>query len=170
MSRSIVLNGTFKQGVNQLFSSNTNIDSSDYNLKQFSAAPDVTYTHKSILRILIGYKLSRKSNTEAYGGQIYSSNSINTEAKYNILQSTSILGRFTYTSISYNSGKTPASTSSPVSYVILEGLSPGKNYLWSIDLTKKLGGNLEIGLQYEGRKPGDGQIVNTGRASLRAIL
>jgi hypothetical protein len=27
-----------------------------------------------------------------------------------------------------------------------------------------------LGLQYEGRKPGEGPTVNTGRASLRAIL
>ena len=105
ISRAFVLNGTFKQGVNQLFSSNTNIDSSDYNLKQFSAEPDLTYTHKSILRILLGYKISSKLNADEYGGQKYSSNSINTEVKYNILQSTSILGKFTYTGISYNSGK-----------------------------------------------------------------
>jgi hypothetical protein len=54
--------------------------------------------------------------------------------------------------------------------VILDGLLPGKNYLWSLDITKKLGGNLELGIQYEGRKPGEGPTVHTGRASLRAIL
>jgi hypothetical protein len=62
------------------------------------------------------------------------------------------------------------STTSPVSYTILEGLAPGKNYQWNLDFTKKLGGNLEIGLQYEGRKAAGQGIVNTGRASLRALL
>jgi hypothetical protein len=171
LSKSFLFNLTSKQGVNQLFSSSTDIDSSDYNLKQYSLEPNLTYTHKSNVRILIGYKTSNKLNANVYGGQKYSANSINSEIKYNILQNTSILGKFTMTSISYTAGKNGnASTSSPVSYVILEGLLPGKNYLWSIDLTKKLGGNLELGIQYEGRKPGEGPVVNTGRASLRAIL
>jgi len=170
LSRSFIFNATFKQGVNQLFSSNKDIDSSDYNLKQYSVEPNITYTRKSIFRILFGYKVSSKINSDEYGGQKYSSNSINTEVKYNILQSTSIFGKFTYNNITYNSGKTSPTTSSPVSYIILDGLLPGKNYLWSLDLTKKLGNNLELGIQYEGRKPGEGNVIHTGRASLRAIL
>jgi hypothetical protein len=81
-----------------------------------------------------------------------------------------MLAKFTYTDISFYGKNGSTSTSSPVSYVILDGLLPGKNYLWSLDITKKLGGNLEVGVQYEGRKPGEGPTVHTGRASLRAIL
>lgn len=170
LSKALVLNATLKQGTNQLFSSSTDIDSSNYNLQQYSIEPDITYTRKSNFRLMLGYRVSSKKNVDAYGGQTYSSGSINTELKYNILQSTSILVKFTSTDISFYGKNGPPSTGSPVSYVILDGLLPGKNYLWSIDFTKKLGGNLEIGLQYEGRKPGEGPVVNTGRASLRAIL
>ena len=53
---------------------------------------------------------------------------------------------------------------------MLDGLLPGRNFLWNLDITKKLGGNLELGIQYEGRKPGEGNTIHTGRASLRAIL
>ncbi|MBS1948014.1 MAG: hypothetical protein JST47_09635 [Bacteroidetes bacterium] len=170
VSRSLALNGTFKKGVNQLFSTSTDIDSSDYSLKQYSMEPGITYIQKSNLRILISYKFSSKANADEYGGQKYSANSINAEAKYSLLQNASVITKFTFSNISYNSGKSQANTSSPVSYIILDGLMPGKNYLWSIDFTKKLGGNLELGIQYEGRKPGEGHTINTGRASLRAIL
>jgi hypothetical protein len=73
-------------------------------------------------------------------------------------------------SIAYMVKDKSAGTTSSVSYVILEGLSPGKNYLWNIDLTKKLGNSLELNLQYEGRKAGQLNMIHTGRASLRAIL
>ena len=53
---------------------------------------------------------------------------------------------------------------------MLDGLLPGNNYIWDLEFTKKLGNNLELSIQYEGRKPGEGIIVHTGRASLRAIL
>lgn len=170
LSKSFILNATLKDGTNQLLSTSTDIDSSNYNIKQYSLEPGFTYTRKSNFRAVLGYKISSKTNADGYGGQQYSSNSINTELKYNILQSTSVLAKFTYTDISFYGKNGSAGTSSPVSYVILDGLLPGKNYLWSIDVTKKLGGNLELGIQYEGRKPGEGPTVHTGRASLRAIL
>ena len=170
LSKSFIVNATLKDGTNQLLSSSTDIDSSNYNLQQYSVEPDLTYTYKSKFRAILGYRTASKTNAYGYGGQQYSSHSINTELKYNILQNTSILAKFTSTNISFYSKNGDPSTSSPVSYVILDGLLPGKNYLWSIDITKKLGGNLELGLQYEGRKPGEGPTVNTGRASLRAIL
>ena len=172
-SRSLALNGIFKTGINQLFSSSTDIDSSDYNLKQYSIEPDLTFTRGSNFRILLGYKLGNKKNDPKYGYINSGSSSINTEIKYNILQSTSIQAKFTYSNINFMTN-TPTATSnivnSPVGYVVLDGLLPGKNYLWNLDLTKKLGGNLELNIQYEGRKPGEGRTIHTGRASLRALL
>jgi hypothetical protein len=170
ITKELGLNATIKKGRNQLFSSSSNIDSSNFNLKQYSLEPDITYIHKSNFRMMLGYKISNKINAEEYGGQLFSAGSINSEVKYNILQNTSMLAKFTYTNITYSSKGGNLNMASPVSYTILEGLAPGKNYLWSLDITKKLGGNLELSMQYEGRKPGEGSVINTGRASLRAIL
>jgi hypothetical protein len=164
-SRSFVFNGIFKTGINELFSSSTDIDSSEYNLNQYSLEPDFSYIKGSNFRITMGYKYYSKKNAAAYGGQVYTSNSITSEIKYNILQSTVMDGKFTYTGIQYN-----GTANTTVSYTILDGLLPGKNFIWSLDVTKKLGGNLELNLQYEGRKPGEGNIIHTGRASLRALL
>jgi hypothetical protein len=86
------------------------------------------------------------------------------------VQSTSIQSKFTYNQVAYKIKDANASTNSSVSYVILEGLMPGRNYLWNVDLTKKLGSSLELSLQYEGRKAGESRVVHTGRAALRALL
>ncbi len=171
LSKALAFNTTFKDGSNQLFSSSQNFDSSNYNLRQYSVEPDFTYTHGANFRVLLGYQYSNKVNPAGLGGQKYAANSLNSEFKYNILQSTSIQAKFTYSSILYASvnGVVPDPNSS-VGYVILNGLVPGKNYIWSLDITRKLGTNLELSLQYEGRKPGDTMVINTGRASLRALL
>jgi len=171
ISRAITLNATFRQGTNELTNTGSNFDSSNYHLQQFSTEPTLSYTRGANFRFGLGYKFSYKLNTPALGGQVYTSGAYNADLKYNILQSTSIQSKFTYSDIAYKiKGGGDASTTSSVSYVILEGLSPGKNYLWNIDFTKKLGNNLELSLQYEGRKTGDANIVHTGRASLRALL
>ncbi|HEY4108565.1 hypothetical protein [Puia sp.] len=171
MSKSIALTGVFRDGINQYNNSSTNFDSANYNLKQWSAEPGLTFTRRSNLRIGLSCRLTSKQNAEQWGGQTYTSEAWNTDFKYNILQSTSIQGRFTMSSIVYKGGDGKApSTTSAVAYTILEGLQPGKNYLWNLDLTKKLGNNLELSLQYEGRKAGSTGIVHTGRAALRALL
>ena len=171
LNKSVALTGVYRQGINQLNNSSSNFDSSNYDLKQFSVEPGVTYTKGSNLRIALSFRMTDKENSPLWGGQHYTSDAFNSEFKYNILQSTSVQGKFTMTSIVYTADKNgAASTSSPVSYTILEGLAPGKNYLWGLDFTKKLGGSLELSLQYEGRKAGEAGIVHTGRAALRALL
>ena len=171
MSKSIALTGEFRNGTNQYNNSSSNFDSANYNLKGWSAEPGLTFTRRSNLRIGLSCRLTAKQNAAEWGGQKYTSEAWNTDFKYNILQSTSIQGKFTMSSIVYTAagGKAP-STTSAVSYTILEGLQPGKNYLWNLDLTKKLGNSLELSLQYEGRKAGSTGIVHTGRAALRALL
>ncbi len=165
ISKSFLFNTTLTKGINELVTTSKNFDNSNYSLDQYSVEPDISYTRKSNLRITVGYKYNDKKNAPEYGGEKYYSHSVNSDIKFNILQNTSLLGKFTYTDISYN-----GNANSTVSYVILDGLLPGKNYLWNIDFTKKLGANLELSMQYEGRKPGEGRVVHTGRASLRAIL
>lgn len=170
ISRAMALNTVFKQGLNQLFESSSNFDSSNYNLQQYSIEPALSYTRSANLRIGLGYKLAYKFNAPDLGDQKYVSGAFTGDLKYNIVQSASLQGKFTVNSISYMIKDAAAATTSSVAYSILEGLLPGKNYLWDIDFTKKLGSSLELSLQYEGRKAGESNIVHTGRASLRALL
>ncbi len=100
---------------------------------------------------MVGYKFTEKNNQT--GSQEKSvSNAVSSEIKYNILQSTSIQARFTYNNITFSSLDTTPNTNSPSAYIILDGLLPGKNFLWNLDLTKRLSNSLEINIQYEGRK------------------
>ena len=107
--------------------------------------------------------MDSKKNTS--GTEKSTTNSFNTEAKYNVLSNTSLTARFTYSQIEYN-----ASPNTTVSYIMLEGLLPGKNFLWTLDLTQRLTTFLELNFQYEGRKSGTSGIVNIGRAQIRALF
>ena len=107
---------------------------------------------------------------QLYGGQESISNSIITETKYNVFQNSSITGRFTYNAIQYMDKVSNNKANTTVSYTMLDGLLPGKNFLWSLDLTKRLLNNVELNFQYEGRKPAETKSIHTGRASLRALF
>ncbi|HVY76714.1 MAG TPA: hypothetical protein VG890_17920, partial [Puia sp.] len=165
ISRSFLLTSVLNKGNNYLFTSSQNFDNSNYNIDQYYVEPDLSFTRKSNFRLTLGYRYAAKMNASVYGGDTYYSSSLNTDAKYNLVSNTSIQAKFTYNDIHYT-----GNTNSTVSYTMLDGLLPGKNYLWNIDLTKKLGNNLELSVQYEGRQPGEGHVIHTGRASLRAIL
>lgn len=137
----------------------------NYELDILSTEPRLSWVIGTVFRIQTGYKFETKENKDEYGGETSYSNALNVETKYNVLQNSSIVGRFTYNQIRYD-----YPTNSTVSYIILDGLMPGSNFLWAVDFTKRLFGNVELNLQYEGRKPGDSRTIHVGRAAVRALF
>ncbi|HVX50434.1 MAG TPA: hypothetical protein VHB48_09755 [Chitinophagaceae bacterium] len=137
----------------------------NYSINEYSAQPQLTYTSGTKYRLMGGYVYDSKKNAMQYGGEKATTNSLTLQGKYNIVSNTSLTAGFTLSNIDFNG--TPNTT---VSYIMLDALLPGKNYLWNISLTKRLINNLELTFEYEGRKPGETRVINTGRASLRALL
>ncbi len=86
------------------------------------------------------------------------------------LSNSSITGKFTYSQIKYTDGGNSNTPNTSVSYIMLDALLPGKNFLWTIDFTKRLTSYLELNFQYEGRKAAESNTVHIGRASLRALF
>ncbi len=137
----------------------------NYDINTLSSTPQFIYTSATTFRIETFYQYQQKKNATAFGGEKAVFHSININAKYNTVSSTSIMVGFQFSNISF---KGTANTT--VSYIMLEGLLPGKNLLWNISLTKRLINNLEISIEYEGRKPAGTRVINTGTASVRALL
>ena len=152
-----------KKSTNALYT--PSFDNRNYELDIYQIEPRLIFVNRTIFRLQTGYRHDHKKNKAAYGGEQSFSNAINVETKYNVLQNSSINARFTYNHIRYDY---PANTT--VSYIMLDGLLPGQNYIWNIELTKRLLNNVELNLQYDGRKPGEARIVHTGRAAIRALF
>lgn len=137
----------------------------NFQLSIYTIEPFFTFIKGTSFRLVTSYKFDSRKNLPAYGGEKSTSNSLNLESKYNILQSISLTGKFTFNNIDY---KFPAN--STVSYIMLDGLLPGKNYLWSLGLTKRLLNNVELNFQYDGRKAGTSKTVHIGRAAITALF
>lgn len=142
-----------------------NFSNRNYELNVYSTEPRISFIKGTEFRIQTSYRLENKKNNPVYGGEKAISNSLNVESKYNVFQNSSINARFTYNNIQYK-----GSANTTVSYIILDGLLPGSNFLWYLNFTKRLFNNLELNFQYDGRKPGSSRTINTGRASLRALF
>ncbi|HEV7621344.1 MAG TPA: hypothetical protein VGO09_06420, partial [Flavisolibacter sp.] len=137
----------------------------NYELNVYSTEPRVTLVSGTVFRIQTSYKYETRQNKLVYGGEKSFSNSLNMETKYNILQNSFISGKFTYNNIQYGF---PSNTT--VSYIMLDGLLPGSNYLWTLEFTKRLLHNVEINFQYDGRKSGESKTVHIGKAAIRALF
>ncbi|MEP6928176.1 MAG: hypothetical protein ABI834_11090 [Ginsengibacter sp.] len=166
LNRSIATSFTNKFILNQL--STPSFANRNYRIDEVSAEPSVSYIYKSDFRLSLIYTYDIKQNKIDFMEQAIN-NAIAAEVRYNVLSNGTLNGRFSFNNISFKGGG-GSGANSTAGYVLLDGLLPGKNYLWNVELTKRLAGNIELNLQYEGRKPGNTPTVHTGRASVRAIF
>lgn len=166
LSRSFLLELVGKKNENQLVT--PNFDNRNYHIEAYGVEPRLSFIRGTGFRTVVGYKLDHKVNTDSVQKAII--HSLTGEVKYNVLSSSSITGKFTYSQIRYDdpgSGNVPNTS---VSYIMLDALLPGKNFLWTLDFSKRLTSYLELNFQYEGRKAGHSHTVHIGRASLRALF
>ncbi|MBK6935606.1 MAG: hypothetical protein IPH18_01010 [Chitinophagaceae bacterium] len=166
LSRSFSLSLNAKKGMNGLYT--PQFANRNYELDIYNAEPYITFIKGTTFRIVSSYKFETKKNKAAEGGKALS-HSVNLETKYNILQNSSVTGKFTFNNIDFTAGSR-SSANSTVGYIMLDGLLPGKNYLWSLGLNKRLLNNLELNFQYDGRKAGTSQTVHLGRAGITALF
>jgi len=163
ISRTLLFSLNGKKGLNALYT--PQFANRNYELSVYSAEPFLTFIKGTTFRLVAGYRVDYKKNLPLYGGEKSTANSLNIESKYNILQSSSVSGKFTFNNISYHF---PANTT--VSYIMLDGLLPGKNFLWNLSFSKRLLNNLELNFQYDGRKAGSVKTVHLGRAGITALF
>jgi DNA-binding transcriptional ArsR family regulator len=72
---------------------------------------------------------------------------------------TTLNTQFSHTFIDYN-----GLVNSPTGYEMLQALTPGHNYIWSINWLQKIGEGLQLNMVYEGRNSeGLQRVVHTGR-------
>ncbi len=170
LSRSLTFDINTKKELNTLSTANPQFENRNYTIHEYLEEPRLTFIHGTIFRFVTSYSYDVKKNDTAFlGGQKAISNALNLETKYNVLRSASIGASFTFNNINFKSVY-PNDANSTVGYIMLNGLLPGKNYLWNLNFTKTLLNNLELRVEYEGRKAGESRIVHRGTASLNALF
>jgi hypothetical protein len=140
-------------------------DNRTYKVKSWSAAPSLIWLYRSMLRATASVNYEERKNNPLFGGEKATIQSASIEFRFSQPATGVIQLRGTYSNIQYNGVAT-----NPVSYIMLDALQKGSNYLWYMNWERRVGKGIEISLEYEGRKPGQVTIIHTGRMSIRAIL
>lgn len=143
------------------FFTNRNFDIEFYDLEQ-----KLSYQPNTAFRISVLYKHSKKHNQQHEGGnQLAEHNDFGMEFKYNQPDKGSLTGRFNFISITYNDLE-----NTPIAYEMLNALKTGYNYTWGLNYQRNLTNNIQISINYEGRKSPTSKIVNIGGAQVRAFF
>jgi hypothetical protein len=142
------------------------LEGRSYHFDFVSLEPSVAVLSKNANnRWTTGYKYEQRKNRIQFGNELSITNSVNTEFKHTSANSGTLQTKFTYTSLSYN-----APTNNSIAFIMLDGLLPGRNFIWQASLDRRLGKGFEIGIGYDGRKSGTNAAVHTGRATASAIF
>ena len=111
------------------------------------------------------YKYNEKKNIIEGGFQKALITTYAMELKYNQTEKGSLTGRIDYIQIDFNDD-----TNSPVAYEMMNALSKGQNYTWEVMYQRNLSSNLQISINYTGRKTPGVTMVHIGGAQIRAFF
>jgi len=141
-----------------------NFVSKNYNFDEARFNPKLSYLFNDNSRFDVFYQHATKENTigdlESLVQQKYGVSFTLTNKDRGAIN-----GEFNFFSNTFN-----GNTNTPVSYQMLEGLQPGKNFTWSLLAQKKITKFLDLNLSYFGRKTETSNTIHTGSIQLKAYF
>jgi hypothetical protein len=156
-----------KKSQQELKNTASNFGNRNYELLQNQIEPQMVYLKANRLRIVCAYTFTEKINVLNKSNST-TSQALKWETKYNTPSSLSITGMFKYQFFKYNAGGNAPGSS--IGFIMLEGLQPGQNLIWQMDVTKRISGNIECSFQYNARKSEKTRTIHLGSASVRVLF
>jgi hypothetical protein len=143
-----------------------NFPQNNYKIDFFELEPRLVVQPGKKFRVTLLYRYADKQNIldeSQHERAIIRESGV--EAKYNLLQRGSLQASFSHLGITYSGvdGNT-------IEFQMLDGLKNGQNYTWALLFQTRIAQNLQLNLQYNGRKSGDNPIIHTGNVQLRAFF
>jgi hypothetical protein len=135
----------------------------NYQIRSFSTEPKLSFIKGADFRSQLSFRTESKRSS---GVERVKLNSLSLDFRYNLFSKTAISLKGSSVNMIFT-----GSNNTSLGYIMLEGLQPGKNLIWNIDLTRRIGSYIEFGIQYEGRQTGVSKsMIHLGRAQFRALL
>jgi len=163
ISRFINFNTKYNQGTKSLTAEA--YTQKNYLINYQEVEPKLSYQPGSKFRVTLLYKWLNKDNKEALGGEHALNQEVSAEFRYSEITKGILNAKLSYIGINYTGG-----SSSAKSYEMLEGLQPGNNMTWQVAYQKKLANNMQISLNYNGRKSKEVAVIHTGGVQVRAMF
>lgn len=139
------------------------LSSRNYSLNYWKTSPTLTFQKGINFNWDFVYSYSEKRNKLA--GDFASLSTLGTTVKYTIVSKLNISSSFNFVAIGYT-----GTNNSSLEYEMLEGLKKGNNFTWELLLNKRVAKNLDLTLNYNGRKPEGINTIHAGTVQIRAFF
>lgn len=137
----------------------------NYQIEEVKIKPQIQWIQGTSLQVTGSFQFQERWNLPQWGGERSTAQVWMGEFRRSKAQQGSLTSRISLHQINY-----PHAMNSTISYVMLEGLVAGTNWVWTLSYQKRLLEKLELSIQYDGRKSGVSKTVHTGRAGITALF
>ncbi|MEO5569686.1 MAG: hypothetical protein ABIS37_02055 [Bacteroidia bacterium] len=137
----------------------------NYFIKYYSSESKFNIQPGSSFRASLIYEYKYKRNFVGGLGERAIQNKFGTELRYSSVKRGVISVKVNFIQLNYN-----AEENTSIAYEMLEGLKKGNNATWSVSIERNISGNVQLSLNYEGRKSQDVKTVHTGNMQVRAFF
>lgn len=158
------ISAAYRQSANTSFSEV--VEERDYQFNTTSVNPKITWQGGRNLRVSLAYRNDNKLSPDESSGGAVLVNSIELANKLIQAKNGILEGKFSYVSVESEL----LDNQSPLAFEMFEGLRAGDNYVWNLSLRRKIIGDLNLILQYFGRKSQDSKTIHNGSVQLTALF
>ena len=137
----------------------------DFSIQYVEIEPKISYQPSATFRLTLSYKNSEKQNAAALGNQKTTSNKAGIDLKYNVAAKGSFQANFNLIVIQYNGQE-----NTPIAFEMLEGLRTGQNLTWGLSYQRTLSNNMQINVNYDGRKSPNVKTIHVGGVQVRVFF
>jgi hypothetical protein len=141
------------------------LSSRNYLLDVQSGGAELSWQPDPGLRLGVSATWTERKNRPEYGPEKASSYEVGVSGKWSKLLKGSVQGEFKWVEIDYN-----APANNTLAFEMLGGLQPGRNFTWGLSVQRKLSGNLQLNLVYNGRSSESTNVVHNGGLQIRAFF
>ncbi len=163
MNKSFMLNSQLTKEIKK--NSSTYMTNRNYDIENMEINNRISFQPNTLFRIAINGRYSEKRNSIEYGNEKAFINDIGLELRRSKRDKGLLNGELHLVNINYN-----GESSSTIGFEMLEGLQLGNNITWKLGFQKNMSNNIQISINYNGRKLEENRAIHTGSMQMRAFF
>jgi hypothetical protein len=127
--------------------------------------PKLQYQYRQFFRVSLNYSYFEANNNYELNKDAAKVQELGAEMRFSMSKLGVIQLKYSFYQIDYmgNAG-------SNLAYEMLQGLSNGNNQIWNLNIQQRLGQNLQVNFNYDGRISGSSNVIHIGRMEARYLF